>query len=72
MLDFFADRTLPGEDPWSPFVPDRTDVASFWDLWLTADLIESCCLTPDHIPGWASAGRHSSVPFVVEGELLAN
>ena len=56
MLDFFAEKLLPGEDPSTPIEAQKTDVSSFTDLWLTADLIESCCLMPSHEPGWAAAG----------------
>ena len=57
MLDFFADRLLPGEDPWRPFIASDTDVASFSDLWLAADMLETCCLQRKRNPGWVAAGR---------------
>ena len=59
MLDFFPKGSLPGEDPSSETERYDTDVTSFQDLWLTADLIETCCLVGEHIPGWASDGMSS-------------
>ena len=57
MIDFFPHASLPGQDPLSPEIYSDTDVASFQDLWLAADLIETCCLQPQHKPGWALAGE---------------
>ncbi|KAL6720352.1 hypothetical protein ACLMJK_002273 [Lecanora helva] len=61
MLDFFDDRTLPGRGSWAPAFASDTDVASFNDLWLTADLIEACCMVNEHHPGWAIAGTYDSI-----------
>ena len=57
MLGFFPRGSLPGQDHFSPQIYADTDVASFQDLWLAADLIETCCLQPQHIPGWALVGE---------------
>ena len=57
MLDFFPHGSLPGQDPLSPQIYADTDVASFQDLWLAADLIETCCLQSQRKPGWALAGE---------------
>lgn len=65
MLDFFSKRLLPGEDPWTPIVAEDTDIASYNDLWLAADLIETCCLVVDKHPGWTSAGRYSFLLNVI-------
>ncbi len=70
MLDFFAGRSLPGHDPSSPFATEDTDVGSFSDLWITADLVESCCLIPKKYPGWASSGRHFSLLEHQKASLL--
>ena len=69
MLDFFKDFTLPGLDPSRSLKPDTTDVASFTDLWLIADLIESCCLIKDHIPGWAGAGKQLVLHRILASDL---
>lgn len=57
MLDFFPEGTLPGEDPPGPDSYANTDVASFEDLWIAADLIEICCLMMQRIPGWTPVGK---------------
>ena len=57
MLENFTGRILPGEDPQRPLEVLETDIASFTDLWLTADLVEACCLGPERHPGWAPAGK---------------
>ena len=57
MLDFFPHGSLPGQDPLSPQIYADTDIASFQDIWLAADLIETCCLQSQHIPGWATVGE---------------
>ena len=57
MLEFFPPASLPGQDPFSPQIYVDTDVASFQDLWLAADLIETCCLQSQRKPGWALAGE---------------
>ena len=57
MLDFFPSGVLPQEDPMGPVSYTNTDVASFQDIWITADLIEICCLTMQRIPGWAPIGK---------------
>ena len=67
MLDLFAGRSLPGEDPWEPTAEaESTDVASFSELWITANMVESCCLMPKHQPGWASAGTWQSQNFLLQ------
>lgn len=57
MLDFFADTSLPGQDPWNPKKHDNTDVTSFEELWGAADLVETCCLNQHKSPGWAADGE---------------
>ena len=57
MLEFFPPGSLPGQDPWGPRDYPDTDVASFQDLWLASDLIETCCLQSRRSPGWALAGE---------------
>ena len=60
MLDTFPAGTLPGQDPIHEYTYTDTDVASFQDLWLAADLIETCCLKSQHTPGWALVGGNPS------------
>ena len=60
MLDTFPAGTLPGQDPLDEHTYTDTDIASFQELWLAADLIETCCLKPQHTPGWALAGGDPS------------
>ena len=56
MVDFFPPGSLPGQDPFSHYEYTDTDVATFQDLWLAADFIETCCLRGEQMPGWALAG----------------
>ncbi len=63
MMETFPYGSLPGQDPFSHHVYADTDVASFQDLWLSADFIEICCLQSQHIPGWALAGETSHSVF---------
>lgn len=64
MLDFFPGGTLPGKEHLGPYTYTNTDVASFQDLWLAADLIEMCCLKRQKIPGWAPVGKELLVLFL--------
>lgn len=57
MMDFFPYGSLPGQDPFSHYEYTDTDVATFQDLWLSADIIETCCLHSEHMPGWALVGE---------------
>lgn len=61
MLDEFPEGSLPGQDPRERYDYDDSDIATFEDLWLSAVLIEICCLT-DWLYGWSIAGRCSSPP----------
>lgn len=64
MLDEFPDGSLPDQDPYGRYDYDDSDVASFEDLWLSAVLIETCCLT-EWLYGWAVGGNHP-FPFLPE------
>lgn len=57
MLDFFPPGSLPGQDPFRPHLFADTDVATFQDVWLSADFIEICCLQYQNCPGWALLGE---------------
>ena len=59
MLGFFPPGSLPGQDTWGPDVFVESDVATFEDLWISADMIETCCLQQHRIPGWAAQGESS-------------
>ena len=58
MLETFPHGSLPGQNPFDHHVYADTDVASFQDIWLAADLIETCCLQSQHNPGWALIGEN--------------
>ena len=60
MLDTFPAGSLPGQNPFDEYTYTDTDVASFQDLWLAADMIETCCLKSQHTHGWALVGEDPS------------
>ena len=60
MLDTFPAGSLPGQNPFDEYTYTDTDVASFQDLWLAADMLEICCLKSQHTPGWALVGGDPS------------
>ena len=72
MLETFPYGSLPRQDPFSHHVYADTDVASFKDLWLSADFIEICCLQSQNIPGWALAGETSRSVFWYLQVLIMN
>ena len=57
MLETFPSGSLPGQGSLDPHIYTDTDVASFQDIWLAADYIETCCLQSQHQPGWALVGE---------------
>ena len=63
--------SLPEENPDHPMALLDTDVASFNDLWIAADLIETCCLGA-HRPGWASAGKPPLFRFLFPYKIPAS
>ena len=64
MMETFPHGSLPGQDPFTHYDYADTDLASFQDLWVSANFLELCCLQTQHSPGWALAG--AAFPFLLQ------
>ena len=64
MMNFFPTGEVP-EAVQSQDEYPKTDVASFEEIYVAAQLVECYCLGLHQIPGWASAGESSYFRFLL-------